>query len=274
MAWDEYFLKGLMSGAELASNRSKQQQLMADFILKQKGEDRRQKYSDALMENIGYKNKVLKNFFGGGEPGADGVPSNGVNSNFPPGSTFSLGGVTIPLNRKYSETESKSLSGAGALLKDLSELKGMFEKGSATGGAQLTGGASMGLSNLPLIGAPLSAAVMGFGGILKGGENRQNYSDLLRNVANRLLYLRSGAQINEQEYKRFVAQLPALMRNDKLDKKQLNRFIEEFSALRGRIESGAQWDSKQKSFIGGKEPENKTINLDSLFEGLALKEEE
>ena len=129
-------------------------------------------------------------------------------------------------NRVYSSTDAKAITQSEQLLGKITDLKGMV------------GTKAEGLSYLPWA---------------LGDESGQNFQSLKKDIGNTLLYLRSGAQINEQEYKRLSAQLTQLMRREGVDKKQLERFESEFSALAGRIKSGAKWDKKSKSFAVGEE---------------------
>jgi hypothetical protein len=232
-----------------------------EMDLKESAEARRAKEGGIRTDLLSKKQAMIDSFLSGG------IGDNGnTGANLPPGTTFSMGGLTMPLNRKFTEGESKTLSQASAFVKDLTELRDMFKNKKATPGAQFIGSSTAALQQVPLVGKQLSGVTMGIGGVGRGGEARQNYSDLIGNVSERLLRLRSGAQINEQEYGRFMRMMPSLMRNDKLDIKQLDRFISEFSELQGRIDSGALWNAKSKKFEGGK-PTN-TVNLDKLFEGL------
>jgi hypothetical protein len=253
--------------ARKAQAQQAMQEWTQEMALKTQAENRRAKEGGIRTDLLSKKQAMIDAFLSGG------IGGGGMGGNLPPGTTFSMGGLTMPLNRKYTEGESKTLSQANAFVKDLTELRDMYKNKKATLGAQLVGSSTAALQQVPLIGKQLSGIAMGLGGIGQGGESRQNYSDLIGNVSERFLRLRSGAQINEQEYGRFMRMMPSLMRNDKLDVKQLDRFISEFSELSGRIESGALWDKKSKKFVGGQPTNN--VNLDNLFSGLeAPKEEE
>lgn len=156
-----------------------------------------------------------------------------------PGSTFTGGGFKLPITRKFEQSEYKDLSSAEALNRDIADLetlvqqdqadyakdKNPFKTGQFLGGGAFTMG-------------PLK-------GLTKRG---QEFALMKKNVGERLLRLRSGAQINEAEYKRFMDMLPTIMREDDLDLKQLGRFKQEFDAIQGRIQKGSLYNPKSKGF--------------------------
>lgn len=156
-------------------------------------------------------------------------------SNLPPGTTLSyktpVGPLTIPLNREYTQGETKDITAAESIGGQIEKLKNILDSSRSTKD-QFYG-------SLP------------FGGFNEGG---QRFATIKKDVSDRLLRLRSGAAINEQEYKRFIDLLPVVWRNDKVDLEQLNTFRKEFQSIEGRIKSGAQWDNTKKSFIGGEQP--------------------
>jgi hypothetical protein len=189
------------------------------------------------------------------------IGSQGANAlgNLPPDTKLTVGGLSMPLNRSYSEGESKSLSGAEDVIGNIQELKNMYKTKKTTFGAELTSS----LSRVPLAGG----MAFGLAGLGKGGDERQNFADLVNNINNRLLYLRSGAQINDKEYRRLTKMMPSLWRRNEGDVRQLERFEKEFTSLMGRIQSGARWDEERGQFIGGKTTSNE-IDLDKLFSGV------
>jgi hypothetical protein len=266
--WDEYFAKsygtgGIAEGMKMGFDKWKQENdpsTKALLQLKIDSEARRAREGAVRTDLLQKKQAIIESIMGGGQGGA---PMGG--GNFPAGTTFSIGGLNMPLNRKYTGEESAKLSQSGAILKDLTDMKTYYESGKSMKGAEATAA---------LRGLPLGAGSLAFGmaGLGKGGLARQDFTDLQYNVSERLLRLRSGAQINEKEYQRFRKMMPSLFRNNKLDVKQLDRFISEFSALEGRIQSGAMWDKKAGKFVGGEEP--KSVNLDTLFSDLETPAEE
>jgi hypothetical protein len=202
----------------------------------------REGYNAAKAAESETRMKLFNSFMGGAD---------GTMPNLPPGSQMSVGGLTIPLNRKYTESESRTLASSDAILKDLSELKSMYgDKNNNITWAQW----SNALSKIPAIGSLIYGL---------SGETAQNFKDLSKNISERLLRLRSGAQINESEYRRFVEMMPSLFRQDKLDIKQMDRFINEFTSLQGRIQKGYVWDKNKKEFTGGQEQSPVTLNMDS-----------
>jgi hypothetical protein len=73
--------------------------------------------------------------------------------------------------------------------------------------------------------------------MLQGTQNKgtQDYGLIRRDFSDRLLRLRSGAQINEQEYKRLMNMLPQWWRNTDSDVEQLNKFKTEYQNLMSRL---------------------------------------
>lgn len=66
----------------------------------------------------------------------------------------------------------------------------------------------------------------------------QDYALIRNDYADRLLRLRSGAQINEPEFQRLMNLLPQWWRNDKSDVKQLKKFRDEYKNLMNGLQSG------------------------------------
>jgi hypothetical protein len=140
------------------------------------------------------------------------------------------------LNRKFTEGESKSVGMADALISQINEMKDIVKSDMELHKKGKTGQAAQVLGAFPL-GA--------------GSAKGQDYQRLRKSILTTITYLRSGAQINDQEFNRFSSLLPTARINDETDLKQLDRFINEFSQVQGRIESGAKWDKNKKSFTGG-----------------------
>ena len=154
----------------------------------------------------------------------------GMGGSFAPGTNISIPGpggtkITSPLARKFTGEEVKSLSTAEQLTTEIGDLKALIS-GPKAFKAQFAGSLPFGL----------------------GTTVGQSFKLLKDSVGERLLRLRSGAQINEQEFKRFMKLLPAFTRKDVLDIKQLERFEDEFNSIRGRILSGAKFDKDKGTF--------------------------
>lgn len=139
-------------------------------------------------------------------------------------------------NRVLTMGENTKVAGADDVLGFVQELKDMYKNKTATWGAEGTAE----LRRVPLVGGALYAGA----GMGKGGEARQNFSDVVENLNNRLLYLRSGAQINDKEFQRLTRLMPSIYRKNTLDVKQLGRFESEFQNIKSRIEKGVKWSGK------------------------------
>lgn len=81
-----------------------------------------------------------------------------------------------------------------------------------------------------------------------GAEGAQEFQALKDDVKSTLLYLRSGAAVTPQEAKRLEQLLPKFLRRKRVDTRQLDRFIEEFSAIAERIKQGRRYDEISGSF--------------------------
>jgi len=141
-------------------------------------------------------------------------------------------------SRKYTDSETKAMSSAEALITDLRDLRGLVEKDKeeyTKDQTPFTKSQFLGSSAFDLL-----------GGV---GKKGQAFNLMKKNVSERLLRLRSGAQINESEYDRFQKMLPTIFRDDELDLEQLDKFESEFSNIMGRVQSGAKWDAKSKQFV-------------------------
>lgn len=160
----------------------------------------------------------------------------GSGGNLPPGTTAKIGDLTIPLTREYTEGEAKTLSTSESLMSQINDLKSLIQSDQDKYAKNKIGG---------FLG---SSQLLGQVGPVGVGEQGQDYRLLKDSISERLLRLRSGAQINESEYKRFIKMLPSIFRNDSLDIKQLDNFYSEFQAIEGRIKSGSLWDEKSGAF--------------------------
>lgn len=195
-------------------------------LAKIEGEEKRKTKLAEQEGEITGTERLLKTFGMGGQ------------SSLPPGTTAKIGNLTVPLVREYTEGESKTLSQAGSVIKQAAELKSILqgEIEQVKTGKKTT---DVKFSSL----FPFQA----------GSKEAQNYKLILDDMSDRILRLRSGAQINEREYSRLRKLLPKFGRYHEIDIKQLDKFTEEFEAIQGRIESGATWDNRQNKFIGEQE---------------------
>lgn len=163
-----------------------------------------------------------------------------MGGSMPPGSKASVKtaeGVTVdlPLNREYTEGESKSLGMSGALIDQINEMKDVVKSDMELHKQGKT---------------KETAQVLGAFPLALGSKKGQDYQRLRKSILTTITYLRSGAQINDQEFSRFSSLLPTARINDETDIKQLDRFINEFSQVQGRIRTGAKWDKNKKEFVG------------------------
>jgi len=112
-------------------------------------------------------------------------------SNFPPGSTYSQdvgsGKINMPLNREYTEGETQTLNYADTLKTDIDEMIGLL-KSPKSKEAQLT-------SKIP--------SIFGLTPEAGGNISGQQFKLLNQRIGQSLLYMKTGKQINEQEYRRF-----------------------------------------------------------------------
>jgi len=175
-----------------------------------------------------------------------------------PGTTAKIGEVNIPLNPKYTGEEVKALASAEELgiqlntLKDIvNEDKAIWEtrKQGIVGGLDALKQTGQGLGTLP------------FGGFSEKGQRFSTFRD---SVAERLLRLRSGAQINENEYKRFMKMLPKVWRKDNVDMEMLDSFTREFNTIQQRIRGGALWDKNKKQFTNSNTREENSMDFSKM----------
>ena len=179
-----------------------------------------------------------------------------------PGSTFSGGGFKLPINRKYEQSEYKDLAAAEALNRDISDLrnivtqdKAQYAKNpNAVNTAQFLGGGAFNFGPLK--------------GITKKG---QQFALKKKNVGERLLRLRSGAQINEKEYARFMELLPTIFRDDDLDIEQLDNFTKEFESIQGRINQGSLYNPKSSNFDISESDIQETMRANNMTREQVLK---
>lgn len=187
--------------------------------------EEKQRNQDRLTSQASVIAELLKN--GGGD--------------LPPGTTARQGGLTIPVNRKYTKEEAEALTGSDSLINKIADLK------------EMVGTAAEGY--LP------------FGG---GMKNQQSFQTLKDDIAQQLLYYRTGKAINENEFKRFMKLLPQLFRRKEVDKEQLDRFIQDFQPVADRIKQGARYDETGKKLIFPKSQTSSSIDYDSLLKAAGI----
>ena len=120
---------------------------------------------------------------------------------------------------KLTDTESQKYENAESINIQLQDLKSIIQE-DATKGI----GVSLQKAQFPVVGAFT--------------EQGQRYRLIRGDISDRLLRMRSGAQINEQEFKRLNQLLPRIFRRENIDLEQLNKFEREFSRIQERIRSG------------------------------------
>lgn len=167
----------------------------------------------------------------------------------PPGSSVNIGktvSANIPLNRKFTIDETRQLGMSDAFrvhIKDIGERMqtnpDQFRKSYGKATARL-GSDKPGNIGLPFVGdVPFTF----------GDKDAQMLKFRLTDMADRILRLRSGAQINEQEFQRLRGLLPVF--EDITDPSdtdfevintKLNTFLNEFEATRQRIINGQSYE--------------------------------
>jgi hypothetical protein len=152
----------------------------------------------------------------------------------PEGVSIKIGDVTLTgkAPKKYGETESQTLNYADTLSQDIDEIISILDDPESKK-AQFT-------SMIPSI---LGITPEAFGNI-KG----QAFKLLNQRISQSLIYMRSGKQINKEEYLRFKDMLAKFSRADTLDKENMNKLKEEMARVSGRIKEGKLWDEKEKKF--------------------------
>lgn len=175
----------------------------------------------ALAGQRGAQSQLLNNL---NEMESGGLPSNMVMSGIgPSGPRFeNLDALKAKkeasiATREYTPMEAKGISQAESLIGKIARLKDMV------------GTNAENTSYLPYA---------------LGSKSGQMFQSLKKDISNTLLYLRSGAQINEQEFKRLNSQLPQIFRRSEVDKDQLDRFTEEFSGTLERMKFGTGAEGK------------------------------
>lgn len=160
----------------------------------------------------------------------------------PPGTTLNVGGVKAPINAKRSVEEAQSMSGADVINHHISKIKEMqgdpdifrssFQKATFKG---------LGKNKGQVMGMPLTY----------GDKNAIDLKFSMDDMSNRLLYLFSGKQINEQEFQRLSGALPSYIDisdptdnsfsslNNKLDTYKLG-----LDGIKNRLMEGGNYDSK------------------------------
>lgn len=169
----------------------------------------------ARRESYENQNRLFNNLLDGNGGGPKGLLNGG---SFPPGTTMKAGPLTIPMNRELTEGESKTLGNAESMGGQISKMRELVQndKRSMT---QMMSKAPFGLGN----------------------EDAQRFNLVKNDLVDRLVRMRSGAQINEQEFRRLSSLLPQALRNDKVDLEQLAVFEQEMNNIQGRIQGGANF---------------------------------
>jgi hypothetical protein len=162
--------------------------------------------------------------------------------NVPRGTTAKVGAFNIPINPEYTEGESQILNYADTLAQDIDEMVGIL-KSPKSKEAQLT-------SKIP--------SIFGLTPEAGGSASGQQFKLLNQRIGQSILYMKTGKQINEQEYRRFKDMLAKFSRKDELDIENMQKFKGEMERVSGRIKGGTLWDEKQKKFTGGEQQSAKT----------------
>ena len=153
----------------------------------------------------------------------------------------------------YTEAESKTLEGAREIIKEITDLENIIKNEPTDT-----------WSNIPYFGSSAQAGGVKIPFVAPYGisEKGQEYRTLRESINNRLLYLRSGAQINDKEYQRLSGMLPMIFRSDYVDLQQLKRFKNEFANLLQRIQSGKKVTEQE---ISGGQPQNGQGSMKSKY---------
>jgi len=157
-----------------------------------------------------------------------------------PGATFNRRGVSTPIVRDFSVEESKALSGSDALAEQIGYIYGEMDKPDfASKWIKATGRLGGGQKG-EILGIPLSI----------GDSEAMKLSHAVQEMQNRLLYLRSGAQINENEFKRLSKALPSMTDisdyNDptfSVLRKKLDDNLKDAMNIKGRLTEGGNYNS-------------------------------
>lgn len=118
-----------------------------------------------------------------------------------PGAQVVREGITNPVNREYTMDESKNLGGTDMLLAHIGEIeRAMDDAWFPASYMKATARLGRSQEKGQILGIPLSL----------GDEKAGKLKFAINDLSNRLLYLRSGAQINENEFTRLASALPSL----------------------------------------------------------------
>lgn len=146
----------------------------------------------------------------------------------PPGTKLSDTGYSIPVNRELSKDEIQTLNNFDAVKNHITTLK-QFMKDD------------------PSFKTDFARANIPFGEI--GNKNAQLMKFSLGDMSDRLLRLRSGAQINNQEYNRLRSLMPTIVNITSGDydviNKKLDTFNNEFDLARQRVLGGSQFETNR-----------------------------
>ena len=159
----------------------------------------------------------------------------------PPGTTITREGTKYPVNREYTNEEAKDISGADSITRHINYIKGQMDdpvkfRNLFTKSTLRIGGGEKG----KVFGMPM----------IMGDKEAQKLSFSIKDMENRLIYLRSGKQINDQEFDRLSATLPSYTDiSDKNDttfenlKFKLDNFKSDLDSIKGRLIEGGNYDS-------------------------------
>lgn len=158
----------------------------------------------------------------------------------PPGSEITREGIKIPINREMTVEETKAMSGAEAVSRHIDyirqaqkdpDFRSQFTKATF----RIGGGGNKG----QVAGFPTSF----------GDSKAMMLNYAIEDLSNRLLYLRSGAQINEKEFERLSRTLPSWSdisdpndTNYAVLNYKLNAFEQDLMNIRNRIMLGGNYD--------------------------------
>jgi len=208
--------------------------LLTYILSQQKEEDKQGRLREETQEAPQFS-RDIKTSFGGKTP---------------VGATFKGGDLTIPLNRELTREEIQTLGMRDAFKYHVSYFKNQmldpnFRKNYSKATARLP---------LPFIGSQ-KGNILGFPTTFGSKEAMLlNFSNM--DMSDRLLRLRSGAQINEREYNRMSSLLPSFSdisdpndTNYEVVNTKLDLFMEEFEKARMRIIEGAEFDENGQRLV-------------------------
>lgn len=166
----------------------------------------------------------------------------------PPGSEVTREGIKMPINREMTVEETKAMAGAEAINRHIDFIKGMQ--------ADPTFRDKFTKATFRVGGSSEKGQVFGFPTSF-GDSDAMKLSFAIQDMSNRLLYLRSGAQINEKEFTRLSRSLPSMTDISDNDPTystlnfKLDAFKKDLEAIRNRIMLGGNYDV---NFWGGNAP--------------------